>query len=183
MHYRFLVTFKSEAAKNSKQARQYAAETLVAQGFACTNERWSHCIADWFVIGGRWSGELSRHTWAKLLTEQMDALEKSHDVQVWGAHYADAEQQRIQRELAERFQVMWNAAAPRSFRGIPIQRDTYKADGYEDDAMLLSQELYDALLYEYAGQSESEYHADLDYDNVSPEMVGHKWFVVADYHS
>jgi len=140
MHYRFLVTFKSDAAKNSIQARRYAAQTLDEQGFVHPNDRWGSSMADWFVIGGRWSGELSRHTWAKHITEEMDALEKNHDVQVWGAFYGDEEKQRTQCELAERFQQMWDAAAPRAFRGIPIQRDTYKADGYEDDAMLLSQE-------------------------------------------
>ena len=183
MHSRFLVTFNSGAAKNSTQARCYVAQTLHEQGFVCANDHWGSSVADWFVIGGRWSGELSRHSWAKLITEQMDALEKSHGVQVGGTHYGDEEKQRIQRELAERFQGLWNAAAPCAFRDIPIQRDTYKADGYEDDAMLLSQELYNALLIEYAGRNESEYHADLEFDDVSPSMVGRKWLVVVDYHS
>ena len=183
MHHRFLVTFKSDEAKNSTQARWYAAETLEDNGFLCTDDSGSNCMADWFVIGGRWSGELSRHSWAKPITEQMEALEKSHDVQVWGTFYGDEALRERQRELAERFQDMWSAAAPRAYRDIPIQRDTYKSDGYEDDAMLLSEELYNALLHEYAGQSESEYHADLDFDDVSPDMVGHKWIVVVDYHT
>jgi hypothetical protein len=183
MHYRFLVTFKSDAAKNSGQARRYVYKTLTEEGFVGTESRWGYGICDWFVIGGRWSGELSRHSWAKLLTEQMDALEQEHGVQVWGTFYGDEEQQRIQRELAERFRQMWDATAPAAFRGIPIQRDTYKVEGYEDDAMLLSEGLYNALLKEYAGESGSEYHADLDDENVSPEMVGHKWLVVVDYHS
>jgi hypothetical protein len=112
----------------------------------------------------------------------MDALEKQHDVQVWGVFYGDEEKQREQRELADRFQALWNAAAPCAFRDIPIQRDTYKAYGYEDDAMVLSEELYDALLNEYAGQRRSEYHVDLDGEDVSREMVGRKWVVVVDYH-
>jgi hypothetical protein len=177
MHYRFLVTFESGAAKNSTQARRYAAQTLDAQGFAG-----DYAMADWFVIGGRWSGELSRHSWAKRISAEMDALEREHGVQVWGAFYGDEEKQREQRELAERFQAMWNATAPCAFRGIPIQRDTYKADGYEDDAMLLSEELYNVLLTEFRGQHRSEYHVDLDGEDVSPEMVGRKWLVVADYH-
>jgi hypothetical protein len=193
MHYRFLVTFESGTAKNSTQARRYAAQTLDAQGFVCpdeygdrgvsTDDRWDDCMADWYVVGGRWSGELSRHSWAKLISAEMDALEREHDVQVWGAFYGDEEKQREQRELAERFQAMWNAAAPFAFRGIPIQRNTYKLYGYEDDAMLLTEELYNALLREYAGQQRSEYHIDLDGDDVSREMVGHKWLVVVDYHS
>jgi hypothetical protein len=177
MHFRFLVTFKSDAAKNSPQARRYAAQTLDTKGFVG-----DYAMADWFVIGGRWSGELSRHTWAKRISAEMDALERTHDVQVWGAFYGDEDKQREQRELADRFQAIWNAAAPCAFRGIPIQRDTYQVYGYEDDAMLLSQELYDALLHEYAGQQQSEYHTDLDREDISPEMVGRKWLVVVDYH-
>ena len=126
-------------------------QTLDEQGFL--HMTWGNGMADWFVIGGRWSGELSRHSWAKLITEQMDALEREHDVQVWGAFYGDEEKQREQRELAERFQDIWKAAAPCAFRDIPIQRDTYKPDGYEDDAMLLSEELYNDLLQEYADKA------------------------------
>jgi hypothetical protein len=113
----------------------------------------------------------------------MDALEAQHGVQVSGAYYSDDGMQHLQRELAERFQDMWDAVAPRAYRGIPIQRDTYKEDGYEDDAMLLSQELYGNVLKEFAGQSESEYHADLDDEPVASSMVGKKWVVVVDYHS
>jgi hypothetical protein len=182
MHYRFLVTFKSSAAKNSGQARRYVEQTLLAQGFVGADSRWGCGMADWFIIGGRWSGELSRYSWAKLITEQMDALEKSHDIQVWGMHYGDEEHRQAQRGLAERFQQLWNAAAPHAYRGIPIRRDTYKADGYDDDAMILSQELYDALLKEYEGLETSEYHADLEREPIDPAMVGHTWLVVVDYH-
>ena len=58
----------------------------------------------------------------------------------------------------------------------------YHERGYADDAMVLTQELYDALLTEYEGQEESEYHTDLEYDAVSPAMTGTKWLVVVDYH-
>jgi hypothetical protein len=183
MHYRFLVTFNAGAAKNSTQARRHVEQTLLAEGFVGADSCWGYGMADWFVIGGRWSGVLSRHSWAALITAQMDALEKQHGVQVWGAYYSDEASQHLQRDLAERFQAMWNAVAPCVYRGIPIVRDTYKADGYEDDAMLLSQELYDHLLTEYADYSESEYHADLDEEDISPDMVGRKWLVVVDYHS
>ena len=140
-------------------------------------------MADWFVIGGRWSGDLSRYTWARTITEQMIALEREQDVQVWGAFYGSAEKERIQQELAARFQSLWDMHAPEEYRGIPIQRDTYQDTGYEDDAMLLTQELYDALLKEYEGKEEFEHHADLEYDDVSPALIGKKWLVVVDYHN
>ena len=48
---------------------------------------------------------------------------------------------------------------------------------------MLTQELYDGLLDEHLGATDSEYHADLDFDEVSPDMVGKKWIAVVDYHS
>ena len=140
-------------------------------------------MADWFVIGGRWSGELSRHAWAHKIAAQMEALERTHDIQVWGVFYGDGKKQRIQQELAARFQHLWDAEAPVACIGIPLNRDVYQQNGYADDAMLLTRELYDALLKEYEGKEESEYRADLEYEPVSPEMIGKKWLVVVDYHT
>jgi len=137
MHYRFLVTFAQDAAETSAEARQYVIDTLREENF-CSDGRWGGGMCDWFVIGGRWSGELSRASWAKEITAQMDALEREHGVQVWGAFYGSAEKERIQQELAARFQSLWDMHAPEEYRGIPIQRDTYQDTGYEDDAMLLT---------------------------------------------
>jgi hypothetical protein len=182
MHYRFLVTCGQGAAETSEEARAYVLDTLLEEGF-CGEGRWGGGLCDWFVIGGRWSGELSRYSWAKEITAQMEALERSHDIQVWGAFYGDGDKQRIQQELARQFQQMWDAEAPVAYAAIPYERDTYKQNGYADDAMLLTRELYDALLKEYEGQEESEHHADLEYEPVSPAMVGRKWLVVVDYHT
>ena len=182
MHFRFLVTCEHDAAETSEQVWEYVLNTLVEEGF-CAEGRWGSGMADWFVIGGRWSGELSRHAWAKEITAHMEALEQKHAVQVWGTSYGDAEKQRIQQELAKKFQQMWDAKAPVAYVGIPYNRDTYQPNGYADDAMILTQELYDALLKEYEGQEDSDYHADLEYESVSPEMIGKKWLVVVDYHN
>ena len=115
----------------------------------------------------------------------MDTLEQEKGVQVWGMYYADKAMQRLQQAVAMECQAFWDATAPEAYQGIPIQRDTYKADGYEDDAMLLTPDLYDALLkaYEADESAESEYHADLEYDVVTPAMIGTKWLVVVDYHA
>jgi hypothetical protein len=182
MHFRFFVTFDAEYADSSATAREYVYDFLMAEGF-CSQGRWGGGMADWFVIGGRWSGELSRHSWARTITTRMEALEQQHHVQVRGTFYGDEEKQRIQQELAKQLQQMWDAEAPAAYVGIPYIRDTYERCGYADDAMLLTQELYDALLKEYEGQEEFDYHADLEYAAISPEMVGKKWLVVVDYHT
>lgn len=182
MHYRFLVTFNKETAEDSEQARRYVEDTLLAEGFVGSDGRWGGGIADWFCLGGRWSGELSRHSWAKDITAQIAALEKAHDLQVWGVFYGDKDKQKQQQELRKRAQEIWDKAAPVQYKGIAYNRDTYKGDGYEDDAMLVTQELYDSLLKSYEGKHTSEEHADLEYDEVSPDFVGKKWLSVVDYH-
>jgi hypothetical protein len=138
-------------------------------------------MADWFVIGGRWSGELSRYSWAKDITGQMRAIEKKQNVSV-GAFYGDEAKKKLQAELLTQFTQMWQEAAPLQYKDIPYQRDTYKEDGYEDDAMILTQDIYDDLLEEFEGSEDSEEHADLDFEAVSPDMVGRKWIVVVDYY-
>jgi hypothetical protein len=183
MHYRFLVTFNKHHAVTSHQARRYANDYLTREGFCASEGRWVYGMADWFVIGGRWSGELSRYSWARALYERMDAIEKEKGVQVWGAFYGDTEKQKTQKELETQFAEMWRKEAPKAYQDIPVNRVTYQELGYEDDAMILTQELYDGLLKEYNGESDSEYHSDLNYDKVSPKMIGKKWIVIVDYHN
>ena len=182
MHYRYLVTFNKGEAANSEDARRRVENTLCNEGFLYSDGRWGSGMADWFVIGGRWSGELSRHSWAKDITVRMRAIEKQLGVQVWGVWYGDKKKEEYQRRLAGQFQQMWDKASPEQYRGIPIQRDTSKEEGYEDDAMILTQDIYDDLLEEFEGSEDSENHADLDFEAVSPDMVGRKWIVVVDYY-
>ena len=183
MHYRFFVTFNKEDAATSEEARGYVNEYLTEEGFCGQQGRWNGALADWFVIGGRVSGELSRHSWAKSLYERMEKAEKAVGVQVWGASYADKTLQKKQKALAKLFTAAWKQEAPKEYRDIPINRSTYLELGCEDDATPLTQELYEALLKEYEGEEESEQHADIDGENISPAMVGRKWLVVVDYHN
>jgi hypothetical protein len=180
MHYRFFADVAAEEAQDL-QHREHVLAFLTDEGF-CSQGRWGGGMADWLVIGGRWSGELSRRSWAQQITSQIEALERKHAIQVWGVFYGDADKQRIQQELATHFQDLWDTHAPEAYKGIPFQRDTYQDKGYADDAMLLTQGTM-RLPKEYEGQEESEYHADLDCEPIEPDMVGKKWIVVVDYHN
>src|SRR5262245_12379832 len=103
MHYRFLVTCERDVAETSVEARAYVLDTLRQEGFV-GESRWGGGLCDWFVIGGRWSGDLSRYTWAHDITNQMIAMEREQGVQVWGAFYPDGDMTRRQQELATQFQ-------------------------------------------------------------------------------
>jgi hypothetical protein len=91
--------------------------------------------------------------------------------------------QRKQKAVEKLCTVAWKKQAPKEYGAISINRDMYLELGYEDDAMLLTQELYDALLKEHEGEEESEHYADLDGEKISPAMVGNKWLVIVDYHN
>jgi hypothetical protein len=58
MHARFLVTFNKDEAETSLEARSYVTDYLQENGFVGEG-RWGGGMADWFVIGGRWSGVLT----------------------------------------------------------------------------------------------------------------------------
>src|SRR5437773_4373193 len=104
MHTRMLVTLPLTRAKTSAGARRCVFKYLVEEGFIAEG-RFAGGCADWFVIGGRWSGCLS---------------------------------------------------------GSLEERDDYADLGREDDAMVLTDEIYDKHLKEHEGESESEYYCDVD---------------------
>ena len=107
---------------------------------------------------------------------------EEHTLGVTG--FDDIEQRRaIMISFDRKKQVRWEREAPRKFKKIPYPRDAYKVEGYPDDAMVLTQELYDDLLKEYEGLEDAEHYADLEREPVTPDMVGKKWLVVVDYHT
>ena len=182
MHTRFLLTFNKEKAETSEEARAFAIEYLMENGFVETETRWGRGLGDWFVVGGRCSGELSRFSWGKELYKEMDALEDKHGVRVWGAFYGDKAMQAKQAEVEVELNRLWSERAPQQYQDIPIKRNTYLMCGYEDDAMLLTKELYDGLLKEFEGSGDSDVFADVEFDDMSPDAIGKKWVVVVDYH-
>ena len=190
MHYRLLVTFEKESAATSEEARRYVEQELLNDPSFSGGGRFGGGVADWFVIGGRWSGELSRATWGRAVEKQIASLEKKEKLQVWGAYYVNKKMREAQARLKQQVEELYAAALPQEHhdKSLVYDRDTYRDLGYEDDAMRLTQELYDSLLAEYAGDfiARSQYSVafvDLDYDPLDPDFVGKKWLVVVDAHT
>lgn len=143
MHYRCFVTFDRDDAQTSEAARRYVYDWLNDNSFVYTDTRFSGGWADWFVIGGRWSGEL--------------------------ADVADEERERRHNARFESPQTMLD--------------DTY---GHEDDAAIVTDEIYERCLKQYEGieSDDGEGFINIDqHDAVSPVFVGTKWIVVVDYHT
>jgi hypothetical protein len=135
--------------------------------------RFGSPLADWFVIGGRWSGLLKE----TLLGEPYKAALKREFPDLAKGWYstADVEANR------SRHDQLW-----RQFGGMdasPLTRSGYEQLGYADDAMVVDQALFDHFLAKYRDESGSSEFADLDDEHVDESFIGRKWLVVVDYHN
>lgn len=178
MHQRLFVLIPKSKAKSSIEARQFVCEWLIGEGFVARGGRFSSTgPADWFVIGGRWSGELTRALLdQKKLKKFRDKFEKKYG---WwtGGKEKITEQQRLKqsKELFSNF-------FPK-FKDIhPFWRYNYKETGYKDDAMVVTGKLFDRLELNELPKNEEGVIDTEEEDIEKKSVVGKKWIVVVDYH-
>lgn len=184
MHHRLIVSFDKDEAKSSEEARSYVQNRLESDtSFLGEGGRFNSPICDWFVIGGRWSGDLVIRTLDKDFDEEVKKIvPKSHD---FGYSTHEVEENK------DKFQKVWESLGQKSLN--PYNRSSYDSLGQEDDAQIVNKKIYEKILKEYEdsedGVSEKgEWgdisYVDLDYDNPTPEtFIDKKWVVVVDYHS
>ncbi len=186
MHSLLLVTCNKENAETSQEARDYVDDVLTNDNsFVGEGGHFGSPVADWFVIGGRWSGELSRQTWAEGVTKFIGELEKKEKIGLWRYSYPDGKYAEKQKRLIKEVEELYQKSLPAEYRdkGLVYARDTYGNYGYEDDAAIVTPELYDLFLKPYEGVDLSEgVYVDLDWDEVSRDFIHTKWLVVVDYH-
>lgn len=178
MHYLMLVTISLPAGATSDDARRKVFHALVCDDSFCGyGGRFGLALADWFEIGGRWSGYLAETAMGNAFREaiiarfpamaanwQPDSLVSSHHGEldaIWQSHGGDGQS--------------------------PYTRSSRGELGYPDDAMLLTRELYDALLADFEDSTidtDGDHcrYVDLDDQQLEPDAVGCKWLVVVDYH-
>ena len=185
MHNVMYVTLNKDKASTSKEARDYVSNYLSENGFIGSDGRWSLSLADWFVIGGRWSGELSRRTWAKALFSHIERREKDEQIEVRGVRYGDKADERQQARLREELEAYWQQRCLPEYTDTVVTRDAYKPDGYSDDAMIVTEELLAFLVNEVNTEnlSGAEMVCDIEDEELGPAFVGAKWVVVVDYHT
>ena len=175
------VTFNRDEAKNSEEARKYAYDFLLGDtGFLNPEgSRFNTSIADWFVIGGRWSGHLTEQLLdQEQLRKYWDEFNRQELTNILNT------KAEIQREKAHKLFMEYFP----DFKGeIPVYRNLYIGNGYPDDAMIVTKELYDKVLKQYEGEPDYEEDglefADLECECVDESFIGNKWVVVVDYHS
>lgn len=148
------------------------------------NENQEGWEADWFRIGGRWSGQLTR---ARLNKDKLDKFQKKFkDI---GGNYIS----KHQPEEARMIQAykLFKKIFP-DYKGLlPVARPYYGGDTYgcSDDAQIVDECLYDELLKDKEGLSEKRgdhfgalHYLDLEGDPVSKNFINNKWLVIVDYH-
>ena len=176
MHFRLLVTLSLPRGTTSKRARQTVCDTLAADDSFCgQGGRFGSPLCDWFVIGGRWSGLLAETIlgtdWHEAVHARFPELAGQ-----WVSESAVAKHAGALDEL-------WRKHGGRG-PCPPYNRSSYKKLGFADDAMIVTERLYDDLLSEYQGRTDvCGYYADLDDEPLGTDFIGRKWLVVVDYHS
>jgi hypothetical protein len=78
-----------------------------------------------------------------------------------------------------------------SRRGISFIFEKYKLTGSDDNAVILTRDLYDEVIKvfeNYTIEKNTECnikwnHVDLDNEKVSPDFIGKKWFVLVNIHA
>lgn len=179
MHYMMLVTLALAEASNSEEARMQVFEALSSDTTFCGNGgRFGIPVCDWFVIGGRWSGALAETAMGDAYRQTMTARFPELAANWWPHALADSHR----KELDDLWQTHGGTGAS------PYTRDESSEYGHADDAVVLTAELYDALLSPFRGQALcGEEHGcqylDLDDEPITTEAIGHKWLVVVDYHN
>ena len=179
MHFKMLVTLEMCDEATSLDTRAAVYDRLLEDDSFCgEGGRFRSRLCDWFVIGGRWSGCLTETAIGKAYPDKLKTLFPK----LAGDYYRTADA----KANAEALDALWRECGgqPPS----PFNRSAYELDGYEDDAMPLTRELYDALLAEHAGESchAEDGHCqftDLDDECLDETFIGRKWLVVVDYHN
>lgn len=155
------------------EAREWAKNVLEQEGF-CTQERFCSGLADWFVIGGRWSGDLTK---AHLDQKRVKKFEKE----------AFTGKELKPKEIEKLFRKHFPQFSAGKLRPIPnpYVRNEYDELGCEDDAMIVDEQIYDVCLKEFDSRSgDMEHWIDYEGDTCNKEdFVGSKWCVVIDYHA
>ena len=178
MHYRMFAVTGEKSIRNSRMAREYVYNVLSNDHSFCgEGGRFHSPMADWFVIGGRWSGYLTKE-----LELNKDDLKE---------FYNECEEKKLFWTSRENTEEMQRAKVHEVFRKyfpdftgeIPVYRDAYKELGSEDDAMIITPEIYDKCLKTYEGQEWDDEFCYLDHEFLTEEVIGNCWVVLIDYHN
>jgi len=213
MHQRLIVLSSQDETKGSIEPTDVSHDVhnwLTEEGFANQSGRWSSGPSDWFVIGGRWSGELTKFkhkiTYEDSVNFLKSAVTKSQKEEMEKNSFG------VSSDLISDYKHhlnKWWQKKTNSTISHPWCRDSYAHLGYGDDSMRLTKDLFDNIkedLEEH--QSEESWiavdhwnneHDYLDYSTDLKDIIKNKmwydeddlhqtknnvkWLTVVDYHN
>ena len=181
MHARLIALLDRMGSASSLHARKRAATRLRDEGLIEGGGLFCPPLADWFVIGGRWSGCL---TWARIEEERLKAFWR-------GFHEMGGidDGSEADRAIGE---VLFKEHFPDLTGVSPFGRTSRRELGYEDDAQVLDEALWGFLerLGQYPIAADTGrllrggcfVNLDDPYEALAEEDIGRKWCVVVDFH-
>lgn len=197
MHYLYYVAVPKKG-QTSEEAKNLTNRMLEMNNFAGEGGFWNNNKANWYVIGGRWSGHLQKI--------QLDNFNDKATELIKSKRTTEEEKARNSigniecEEYNTEIQILWEKLGGTGAN--PWSRDNYNHDGAKDDSMLLNENLFKALKAginektkdpfddetetEVALIDENEYIDDeiklsefLEMDNI----IGNYYLIVIDYHN
>jgi hypothetical protein len=180
MHCIYFVKVSKDEAASAREAIDRAQSILEENNFAGNDGYWGGGKCDWFVMGDRWSGVLSGLSFKGDFHDEVRNLVRSKEPD---GHERDFVTDDDCKKYADEIQKLWLSRGGNNAN--PYARDSYKLDGYDDDAAVMSASLIAALKRKWPDGVEyydSDAFEEKDLSSLSTEDVGH-WLVAADYHT
>lgn len=193
MHQVYFVLVPHKNGLTPQRAIQEAESFLEENNFSGEGGLYSTPKADWYEVGGRWSGLLTEiQDWYKPYAEKIDKLLKTDYAQiesgVKGVFYGDKAKEALKEKAAKHFEQIWKKMRPKNYPKVssPISRHAQMSLGFsDDDAMRLTPELIDKLQSKEWGDVEAVKTDESVEDYISgmdAEELLKYWVVIIDYH-
>lgn len=196
MHYAYFVSIPKDEAETPEAAIRTAEQFLDSNAFVSEGGLYAGGKCDWYEVGGRWSGLFTemRPEYTAFMSAVKTMLAKDFptiaDDFLQTHSYGSPDKNLLRDKAQAKVLKLWEKSG---IEGVscPLARGgTFSWKGQErnqfDDAQLLTQEQYDALIAKDGGYGDSEVVMTDTYEEStiknSPEMVG-RWCVVIDYHN
>lgn len=181
MHFLYFVVTEPKEEFDWKKVNQEVQSILEANNFANSDGGYWGCSkADWFVIGGRWSGELSM-----LKMGNKDYYKEVMKKIKPGSEYITNEEIEKHKDF---LQSKWTEMGGMGMN--PYQRSSYNLSGEEDDSMIITPELLKLIKKKYGKKEEfgpvecflAEDYDEINVADLTKDHIG-KIITVVDYHN
>lgn len=181
MHSLYFVLISKQDAENSQETRHRAMSELDNNNFASeSNGYFGSSEADWYVIGGRWSGELSKLTMKKDFMKEVYKLYPNKNKATNKYIFYDVD---AVKKNEKGIQKLWQDMGGKGIN-LVSRNNQYDQTGADNDAMKITPKILKGLQRKeykdvevFDAENCDEYHArDLEQSTIGD------WLVVVDYH-